>query len=82
MVADVYDALVTDRPYRDALPVEKVLAHLRKEAMAGRIDADVVAAVSQISATWELRWRKDPSMSGVRTDTPAISSAVFTRKAG
>jgi HD-GYP domain-containing protein (c-di-GMP phosphodiesterase class II) len=31
-LADVYDALTSDRPYRDAWPKDKVLAHLRAEA--------------------------------------------------
>jgi ribonuclease P protein subunit RPR2 len=42
-VADVFDALTSDRPYRPALPRERALALLAAEA--GRtLDADVVAA--------------------------------------
>jgi putative nucleotidyltransferase with HDIG domain len=42
-VADVYDALTTDRPYRAALPRGEAVAHLM--AAAGRtLDARVVAA--------------------------------------
>jgi HD-GYP domain-containing protein (c-di-GMP phosphodiesterase class II) len=41
-VADVFDALTSDRPYRDALPRDTALAYLSEEA--GRtLDADVVA---------------------------------------
>jgi ribonuclease P protein subunit RPR2 len=41
-VADVFDALTTDRPYRPALPRSDALAYLTDEA--GRtLDADVVA---------------------------------------
>lgn len=40
-VADVYDALTSDRPYRPALSSDDALAHL--EAQAGRgLDADIV----------------------------------------
>jgi HD-GYP domain-containing protein (c-di-GMP phosphodiesterase class II) len=43
-VADVFDALTSDRPYRPALPCAAALAHLTAEA--GRtLDADVVAAL-------------------------------------
>jgi HD-GYP domain-containing protein (c-di-GMP phosphodiesterase class II) len=41
-VADVFDALTSDRPYRGALPRDTALAYLSEEA--GRtLDADVVA---------------------------------------
>ena len=44
-VADVYDALTADRPYRPAMPRERALGILRREA--GRsLDADAVAAVA------------------------------------
>ena len=43
-VADVFDALTSDRPYRGALSRDVALAHLIGEA--GRtLDADVVAAL-------------------------------------
>jgi HD-GYP domain-containing protein (c-di-GMP phosphodiesterase class II) len=43
-VADVFDALTSDRPYRGALPRDIALAYLGEEA--GRtLDADVVAAL-------------------------------------
>jgi ribonuclease P protein subunit RPR2 len=43
-VADVFDALTSDRPYRPALSRDAVLAYLAEEA--GRtLDADVVAAL-------------------------------------
>jgi HD-GYP domain-containing protein (c-di-GMP phosphodiesterase class II) len=42
-VADVYDALTSDRPYRPALAVVEAIAELRRQA--GRaLDADAVAA--------------------------------------
>lgn len=46
-VADVFDALTTDRPYRRALPVERALALLEEEA--GRaFDSKVVEALCRM----------------------------------
>ncbi|CAA9361433.1 MAG: Response regulator, partial [uncultured Gemmatimonadaceae bacterium] len=42
-VADVYDALTSDRPYRAAWPVERVVAHIRAGA-GTHFDPAVVAA--------------------------------------
>jgi cyclic di-GMP phosphodiesterase len=41
-VADIYDALVTDRPYRKAMLLDKALGILQKEAEEGKLDAKVV----------------------------------------
>ena len=46
-VADVYDALARDRPYRAAMPAERVLAILDADAGA-RLDADSVAALRRL----------------------------------
>ena len=42
-VCDVYDALSTKRPYRDAWPSEKTLAYLEERA-GTEFDPDLVAA--------------------------------------
>ncbi len=42
-VADVYDALASPRPYRDALPPEECVRLLRAEADTGGLDPDLVA---------------------------------------
>ena len=47
-VADIYDALTTERPYRGALPPEEALDILFAEARNGRLDASVVLKFSQI----------------------------------
>ena len=41
-VVDIFDALVTDRPYRKAMSGEKALAILRQEAQAEKLDKEVV----------------------------------------
>jgi putative two-component system response regulator len=47
-VADIYDALTTDRPYRGALPPEEALQTLFSEAENGWLDAFVVLKFSRI----------------------------------
>lgn len=47
-VADVYDALIKDRPYREALSSEEALEILRREAAQGWLDAALVAKFSRI----------------------------------
>jgi len=42
-VADIFDALNSpDRPYKEAIPLEKTFDILRQEAQAGKIDGDIV----------------------------------------
>jgi putative two-component system response regulator len=47
-VADIYDALTTDRPYRGAVPPEEALQTLFSEAENGWLDASVVLKFSRI----------------------------------
>ena len=48
-VADVYDALTSDRPYRKAWPKEKALAYIREEA-GKQFDPEVVEAFLKLMA--------------------------------
>ncbi len=42
-IADVFDALAaSDRPYKKAIPLERVLAILKEEAERGKLDKDLV----------------------------------------
>jgi putative two-component system response regulator len=41
-VVDIYDALITDRPYRKALRKEKALDILHQEARTGKLDRKVI----------------------------------------
>ena len=50
-VADVYDALVNDRPYREALSSTEALQILHQEAMYGWLDASLVWKFSRICQT-------------------------------
>ena len=46
-VADVFQALEQQRPYRGPLPAEQILMVLREESAAGRLDAEVIDCVAQ-----------------------------------
>jgi cyclic di-GMP phosphodiesterase len=50
-IADVYDALTNDRPYRKALTSREALGILHQEAMYGWIDASLVWKFSRICQT-------------------------------
>ena len=52
-IADIYDALTTDRPYRGALPPEEALQTLFNEAENGWLDATVVLKFSRICRSGE-----------------------------
>jgi putative two-component system response regulator len=47
-VADIYDALTSNRPYRKALSPEEALAELSKEADSGWIDGLLVEQFKQL----------------------------------
>ena len=47
-VADVFDALINDRPYREALSCHEALGILHQEAMYGWLDATLVWKLSRI----------------------------------
>ena len=41
-VVDIYDALITERPYRKGLPLVKALEILKNDANTGKLDKVVV----------------------------------------
>jgi putative nucleotidyltransferase with HDIG domain len=51
-VCDVYDALRTDRPYRDAWPADKVLAYL-EERSGIEFDGSIAHAFTRMMRDWE-----------------------------
>ncbi len=53
-VADVFQALAQERPYRGPLEQQVIMALLKTEAEGGKLDADVVAAVEKnLAACWQ-----------------------------
>lgn len=59
-VCDVYDALRTHRPYRDAWPHERVMSYLA-EGAGSEFDEGMVAAFSRMMD----RWAEAPALLGV-----------------
>jgi HD-GYP domain-containing protein (c-di-GMP phosphodiesterase class II) len=54
-VADVFQALAQNRPYRHALAPEKILWILNEEVQAGKLDKNVVAMVEKnLLACWNI----------------------------
>jgi putative nucleotidyltransferase with HDIG domain len=77
-VADYYDAITTDRPYRSPMSPEQALAALRREA--GRLlDPRVVEALAAVLPDWEQRRSTDPALRGVRLYADAGTAAVAGR---
>lgn len=62
-VCDVYDALRTNRPYRDAWPSEKVLAYL-EERSGVEFDGEIAHGFTQMMTEWE------PQLSSLTEDAP------------
>lgn len=54
-VADMYDALTTDRPYRRGLSPQEALRLLWREAEGGLLDSEVVATLRRFARDWEER---------------------------
>lgn len=61
-IADIYDALTTDRPYREALSHNEALSILFAEAENGWLDSIVVAQFAQISKGHEYFPIRDRTM--------------------
>ncbi|MBM5573455.1 HD-GYP domain-containing protein [Deefgea sp. CFH1-16] len=48
-VADIFDALISPRPYKAAWSMEKACAELKRMVQVGQLDADCVAALVELS---------------------------------
>lgn len=76
-VADAYDAMTSDRPYRDAMPSQVARMRLA-QAVGSQFDTTVVAAFEAILATADEAYR-----SGTRgrfTDEVSVNVAPAERK--
>jgi putative nucleotidyltransferase with HDIG domain len=64
-VADMYDAVTSERPYRDPMPPGEALDLLRSEQ--GRfLDPRVVLALSAVLDEWEDRRKREPALRGFK----------------
>lgn len=79
-VADVYDALITDRPYRGALPIERVFAILDEEVERGLIDGEVVEAMRAVAPAWEERRKSDAALGGFQLEASNVTPLVQRRR--
>jgi HD-GYP domain-containing protein (c-di-GMP phosphodiesterase class II) len=50
-VADAFDAMTTDRPYRSRMAVERAIDILRAEVDQGKLDPEVVRALTTMVRT-------------------------------
>ncbi|MCC6961027.1 MAG: HD domain-containing protein [Dehalococcoidia bacterium] len=60
-VADMYDAITTDRPYRRGLSPQEALRTLWREAEGGIIDPEVVGTLRRFARHWEARRPNQPA---------------------
>lgn len=53
-IADIFDALYSDRPYRAKMPIDKAMAIVQKEADRGTLDKDLVDLLQQLVESGEI----------------------------
>ncbi len=64
-VADMYDAITSERPYRDPAAPHDALQLLRSEA-GQLLDPEIVSALASVMTEWEQRRRNDPELRGFK----------------
>jgi putative nucleotidyltransferase with HDIG domain len=64
-VADIYDALTSERPYRGPSRPQEALALLRSDAVQ-KLDPQVLDALEAVLPDWEQRRLEEPELSGFR----------------
>ncbi len=75
-VADIYDALTTDRPYRGAMSLAESFDIMLRETAEGHLDASVFTALTRIVDAWEERRQTDPALKGYQLpDYPHAEAA-------
>lgn len=75
-VADIYDALTTDRPYRAGMTPDEGLAILTREATDGQLDFTVVQALERVLPRWHERIKDEPALQGFRITDEAEERAA------
>jgi putative nucleotidyltransferase with HDIG domain len=63
-VADIYDALVTDRPYKKGYTPVEALDIMKRDVWDGKLDQSIVEAMERLVPKWEARRRNDPALKG------------------
>jgi putative nucleotidyltransferase with HDIG domain len=75
-VADIYDAITTDRPYRPGMSPQQALDILDREVAGGKVDERAVAALRRALPRWRQRLEHEPRLAGVRFDVGAAGDAA------
>jgi putative nucleotidyltransferase with HDIG domain len=63
-VADIYDALTTDRPYKTGYTPTEALEIMRRDVWDGKLEQRIVDALERLVPKWEARRRNDPTLKG------------------
>ncbi len=63
-VADVFDALTTDRPYRKGFTIEESMSILKREAANSRLDEEAVHGLVRALPIWGRRLMEEPMLRG------------------
>ena len=53
-IADVYSAMISKRPYREAFTPYSVVEYLTREAVSGRIDSKIFKSFLKINSLYPL----------------------------
>ena len=64
-VADVYDALTTERPYKPALSITRAVRILREEVTANHLDEHSVEGLVKALPVWDRRLRLERGLQGL-----------------
>jgi len=64
-VADIYDALTTQRPYKPALTPKRSMRILKDEVAANHLDEQAVSALMRALPVWERRRRQESGLRGL-----------------
>lgn len=58
-IVDIFDALTTERSYRDALPVEEAMRIMKEEAAQGKLDSSLVAEFESMLYDMAILFKED-----------------------
>ena len=75
-VADIYDALTSNRPYRAGMSVRQAMDILDREVEEGKIDGAAVQALERVLPRWETRVKTEARLAGHHFDDPVQAKAA------
>ena len=75
-VADIYDALTSDRPYRAGMSVPQAMDILNRDVEEGKIDGAAVLALGRVLPRWETRVKTEARLAGYRLNDQVEAKAA------